>query len=215
MDRHRTPQPSTGFFEQSLLPMLIADDDRRYVDANRAACLLLRLSRERVLELTVDDLTPAAHRAEMESSWNELLDAGTLAGAYEVALPDGVRIKIEFSATAHFEPGRHLAVFGLPTIDPSSVRPTRDDREPSEPHAPLSDREREVLAHVAMGETGETIAATLCISTATVETHVRHCLAKLGANNRPHAIALGLQRGEIALTGGGAGEALPVGRLEH
>src|ERR1700712_5129394 len=71
----------------------------------------------------------------------------------------------------------------------------------TEPHAPLSHREREVLGHVAMGETGETIANALYISSATVETHVRHCLAKLGAKNRPHAIALGLQRGEIALTG--------------
>jgi DNA-binding CsgD family transcriptional regulator len=81
----------------------------------------------------------------------------------------------------------------------------------TEPHAPLSDREREVLARVAMGETGETIADALHISSATVETHVRHCLAKLGAKNRPHAIALGLQRGEIGLTGG-AGAASTVDR---
>ncbi len=33
----------------------------------------------------------------------------------------------------------------------------------------------------------------------TVETHVRNCLAKLGARNRAHAIALGLQSGEISL----------------
>src|SRR6185312_1905826 len=30
-------------FESSLVPMLVADDRRRYVDANRAACLLLRV----------------------------------------------------------------------------------------------------------------------------------------------------------------------------
>jgi DNA-binding CsgD family transcriptional regulator len=201
MDRHATPQPSTGFFEQSLLPMVIADDDRRCVDANRAACLLLRLSRERVLELTLDDLTPAADHAKLESQWSELLRAGTLAGPYELAMPDVTRINVEFSATANFTPGRHLAVFALPTIDPSSVGPTLEDPEQTEPPVPLSDREREVLAHVAMGETGETIASALYISSATVETHVRHCLAKLGAKNRPHAIALGLQRGEIALTG--------------
>jgi DNA-binding CsgD family transcriptional regulator len=32
-----------------------------------------------------------------------------------------------------------------------------------------------------------------------VETHVRHCLEKLGARNRAHAIALGLRDGEISL----------------
>jgi PAS domain-containing protein len=45
-------------FQRSLLPILVADDRRRYVDANPAACLLLRLRRAQVLELRVDDLTP-------------------------------------------------------------------------------------------------------------------------------------------------------------
>jgi DNA-binding CsgD family transcriptional regulator len=201
MDRHSTQQPSIAFFEQSLLPMLIADDSRRYVDANRAACLLLRLPREQVLELTVDDLTPAEDHAGMESLWSEFLRTGTQSGPFELAMPDVMRINVDYSATAHFAPSRHLGVLGLPTIDPSSVRPTLEDAEQREPHMPLSDREREVLARVAMGETGEAIARALSISFATVETHVRHCLAKLGAKNRPHAIALGLQRGEITLAG--------------
>ena len=201
MDRHVTQPPSIAFFEQSLLPMLVVDDNRRYVDANRAACLLLRLSREQVLELTVDDLTPAEDHAQMESLWSELLRAGTQSGLFELAMPDVMRMNVEYSATANFAPGRHLSVLGLPTIDPSSVRPTLGDPEQSASHTPLSDREREVLARVATGETGEAIAQALFISTATVETHVRHCLAKLGAKNRPHAIAIGLQRGEIALTG--------------
>jgi PAS domain S-box-containing protein len=213
MDRHATPPPSIAFSEQSLLPMLVVDDKRRYVDANRAACLLLRLSRERVLELTVDDLTPAEDHADMEALWSELLRTGTQSGPFELATPDGMRISVDYSATAHVAPGRHLGVLSLPMIDPSSVRPILEDPEQLEPHAPLSDREREVLARVAMGETGETIGNVLSISTATVETHVRHCLAKLGAKNRPHAIALGLQRGEITLTGW-ATEAATVGRPE-
>jgi DNA-binding CsgD family transcriptional regulator len=43
------------------------------------------------------------------------------------------------------------------------------------------------------------IAPALGVSSSTVETHVRHCLRKLGARNRAHAIALGVRRGEIRL----------------
>ena len=49
---------TTASFEDSLIPMLIADDHRQYLDANRAACLLFRLDRSEVLKLTIDDLTP-------------------------------------------------------------------------------------------------------------------------------------------------------------
>ena len=54
--------PLTPVFERSLIPMLIADDDRRYVDANAAACLLLRLPREEVLRRRVDDLSGEAQK---------------------------------------------------------------------------------------------------------------------------------------------------------
>jgi PAS domain-containing protein len=49
------PGPS---FRSSLLPMVIADDERRYVAVNHAACLLLRLSEEDVLRRRVDDVAP-------------------------------------------------------------------------------------------------------------------------------------------------------------
>jgi DNA-binding CsgD family transcriptional regulator len=50
-----------------------------------------------------------------------------------------------------------------------------------------------------MGMGSTWIASTLGVSPSTVETHVRHCLLKLGARNRAHAIALGVRRGEIRL----------------
>jgi DNA-binding NarL/FixJ family response regulator len=64
----------------------------------------------------------------------------------------------------------------------------------------LSPRERKVLALVAIGEAGQTIAAELRISQGTVETYIRHCLTKLGAKNRPYAAVLALKRGDISLT---------------
>ena len=52
---------------------------------------------------------------------------------------------------------------------------------------------------VAMGRGTLWIAAELSVSAATVETHVRNFMEKLGARNRAHAIARGLQDGEISL----------------
>lgn len=59
-----------------------------------------------------------------------------------------------------------------------------------------SRREAQVLAAVVRGRTNEEIAAMLCISPRTVQTHVRNLMEKTGSRNRTHlavrAIALGL-----------------------
>jgi DNA-binding CsgD family transcriptional regulator len=56
-----------------------------------------------------------------------------------------------------------------------------------------------MLALIAIGKTGLAISHTLHISPATVETHVRNCMEKLGAKNRSHAIALALYTQEIEI----------------
>jgi DNA-binding NarL/FixJ family response regulator len=57
------------------------------------------------------------------------------------------------------------------------------------PSPSLSRRERDVLDHLARGETTAEIAASLVISENTVKTHIRHILKKLEAANRAEAIA--------------------------
>jgi DNA-binding NarL/FixJ family response regulator len=59
----------------------------------------------------------------------------------------------------------------------------------------LSDREREVLALVGRGRSNAEIAAELFISTATVKTHVRHVLAKLGLRDRVQAVVFSYETG--------------------
>jgi len=63
----------------------------------------------------------------------------------------------------------------------------------------LSPREREIMHQMAEGLTAEAIGATLGVSIETVRTHVRNVVRKLQARNRVHAIAVALERGEIAL----------------
>ena len=63
----------------------------------------------------------------------------------------------------------------------------------------LSPREREIMHLMAEGLTAEAIGSQLGVSVETVRTHVRNVIRKLQARNRVHAIALALERGEIAL----------------
>jgi len=58
----------------------------------------------------------------------------------------------------------------------------------------LSDREREVLRFMALGETNGRIASRLVITEGTVKSHVRHILRKLNAANRAEAVCRWLQR---------------------
>ena len=64
----------------------------------------------------------------------------------------------------------------------------------------LSEREVRVLSLIAAGNSNKEVAAQLSISEETAKTHVRNILAKLGAQDRTHAVTLALQRGIIHLS---------------
>ncbi len=66
--------------------------------------------------------------------------------------------------------------------------------------AQLSPREREIMHLMAEGMTAERIGEEITVSVETVRTHVRNVIRKLQARNRVHAIAIALERGEIALS---------------
>jgi DNA-binding NarL/FixJ family response regulator len=63
----------------------------------------------------------------------------------------------------------------------------------------LSARELEVLRLVARGHANKNIAALLAITEETVKSHITRILAKLRANDRTHAVTIGLKRGIIDL----------------
>ena len=63
----------------------------------------------------------------------------------------------------------------------------------------LTEREIEVLRLVAAGSSNKEIAAQLSLTEETVKSRVSSILAKLGANDRTHAVTIGLKRGIIEL----------------
>jgi DNA-binding NarL/FixJ family response regulator len=63
----------------------------------------------------------------------------------------------------------------------------------------LTPREIEVLRLVAAGNANREIGARLSLTEVTVKSHVKNILAKLGANDRTHAVTIALKRGIIDL----------------
>jgi DNA-binding NarL/FixJ family response regulator len=63
----------------------------------------------------------------------------------------------------------------------------------------LSAREIEVLRWVAEGCSNKNVATRLSISEDTVKNHMRAILAKLGANDRTHAVTIAIRRGYLDL----------------
>jgi DNA-binding NarL/FixJ family response regulator len=63
--------------------------------------------------------------------------------------------------------------------------------------APLTSREREVMALVAEGLTNDEIAARLIMSSATAKTHVSRAMVKLGARDRPQLVVFAYESGIV------------------
>ncbi len=99
------------------------------------------------------------------------------------------------------------AAEGEVLIDPATLarllhqvtKEREEQREVQARFAGLSDREREILRHVAQGERNDDIAAALFISPQTVQTHVRNVLGKLGVHSKLEAVALAVRHSQIDL----------------
>ena len=63
--------------------------------------------------------------------------------------------------------------------------------------AMLTEREREVVALVALGLTNEEIAAELVLSPATARTHVSRAMIKLRARDRAQLVVFAYQSGLV------------------
>ncbi|MFI6926417.1 response regulator [Nonomuraea spiralis] len=87
---------------------------------------------------------------------------------------------------------------GDAVIAPSTTRRLLDHVAPHLPDAgpdPLTDRERDVLRHIARGATNAEIAGALFMAEGTVKTHVGRILGKLGLRDRVQAVIWAYEHG--------------------
>lgn len=92
------------------------------------------------------------------------------------------------------------AAHGQSLLDPSVAGAVLQELNRGEKtEVALSEREQEVLRHLALGRTNREIADALTLSPETVKTHVGNILAKLHLVHRTQAVIYALKRGIISL----------------
>ncbi len=90
--------------------MLLLDDERRCIDANRAACSLLGVPPEELLSRRLDDFVSEHARPSLDPAWRELLETRSHSGELELVTSGEARLTVEFRTTAGVLPGCHLSV---------------------------------------------------------------------------------------------------------
>jgi PAS domain S-box-containing protein len=111
--RHEAEEVEAMFravFDGALDAILIVDDDYRVLDANRAVEKVLGCSRDELIGRRGEDFAPPERIGRLEGLQRDLRARRVLRGDYEFVAQDGKRRSLEFTATADFLPGRHLAV---------------------------------------------------------------------------------------------------------
>ncbi len=88
---------------------------------------------------------------------------------------------------------RRLSLAASPIAPKAPSTPQLQARGPERPvcgaATPLSEREHQIMAWVAMGKTNPEIGCILCISEFTVKNHLKSIFSKLDVTNRAQAVA--------------------------
>ena len=176
--------------------MVLLDDPRVVVDVNGALLKLIGHDRGAVVGAPGYRLVRGGPLLS-NREWAAKLAIGHFTGETELLCAGASSVGVQWGAQVEVVTGRRLVLL----VALSTSRWGRHFRPemPSEPEpGELSEREREIVRHVAGGQTGPEIAAELHIAPDTVHTHVRNAMTKLGARSRAQLVAKALGDG-IAL----------------
>jgi PAS domain S-box-containing protein len=96
-------------FSSALDAMLIADDDRFWLEGNSAAAELLGIDPEEIAGKRLDEFAGGDPDAT-DARWRQFLLDGEMTDAFDIRRADGEVRHVEFGARANFMAGRHLSV---------------------------------------------------------------------------------------------------------
>jgi formate hydrogenlyase transcriptional activator len=91
-------------------PILIADSDRTYLDANSGAGRLLGQPRDKIVGRKIDDFAEPSFRPRIEQLWRDFLEQGEQEGTLPLLGPDGSVREVDYTAKGNVLPVRHLFV---------------------------------------------------------------------------------------------------------
>ena len=89
--------------------ILVADDDRCFVDVNEAAADILGLPRSEIVGRRIDEFFSQARGEAIPVAWKSFVAEGVQCGICELKAPGRMR-SFEYRAKANFAPGLHLSV---------------------------------------------------------------------------------------------------------
>jgi PAS domain S-box-containing protein len=180
-------------FQRSRNEMALLDERRLIVAVNGAYLRLLGYRREQIVGHPIWELIKDGPLLSPEQ-WEQRLAEGDFAGTVELLREDGSSVAVQFAAHAELVTGERLVLI----VAVSTSRVGRHfRREGGEAEGELSERELEIVHHVAMGSSGPEIAEQLFISHNTVRTHVRNAMRKVGARSQAHLVAKALGDGLV------------------
>ena len=181
-------------FESAGAGMAHVAPDGCWLRVNDKLCEISGYDREELLEMTFLELTsPEDRQASMDRVHRML--AGKL-GPYSLerryVRKDGSRVWVDLSVSLARK------TTGEPDFLICVAEDITERKIVELVPEPLTDRELEVLHHLAEGKTNPQIAADLCYSLGTVKLHVRRLIAKLGACDRRKAADRAIEIGLIS-----------------
>lgn len=90
--------------------ILVADDERRFVDVNEAAAALLGLPRREIVGRRIDEFFSEARGDAIPPAWDLFLAEGEQCGICELITGGTQLRRFEYRAKANFAAGLHLSI---------------------------------------------------------------------------------------------------------
>ncbi|HEX4717007.1 MAG TPA: LuxR C-terminal-related transcriptional regulator [Thermoleophilaceae bacterium] len=181
-------------FKASRNPMMLVDDRRYILDANRAFFRLLGRQRRGVIGRPLWEFVEGGPLYTPQQ-WTAALDRGRLTGQASMLTAADATVTVQWGASVEVVTGRRLVLFVALSTSRWGERFRRETEKEIDSSESLSPREKEIVHLVALGLTGPEIADELHISHDTVRTHVRNAMTKLNARSRAHLVARALAEG--------------------